>query len=41
VIEPHIRAGEFGAKFEELLIVEPGRAYWLDDIRQRRITIAT
>ena len=40
-IEPHIRAGEFGAKFEELLIVEPDRAYWLDDISQRRITIAT
>jgi hypothetical protein len=38
-IEPHIRVGAFGAKFEELLIVEPDRAYWLDDISQKRLTI--
>ena len=30
-IEPHIGGLGFGAKFEELLIVESGRAYWLDD----------
>jgi hypothetical protein len=38
-IEPHIRVGAFGAKFEELLIVEPDRAYWLDDTSQKRLTI--
>ncbi|WP_069166927.1 M24 family metallopeptidase [Nocardia altamirensis] len=38
-IEPHIRADGFGAKFEELLVVEQGKAYWLDDISQQRITI--
>ncbi len=31
-IEPHLGAkGNFGAKFEEILIVEEDRAYWLDD----------
>lgn len=30
-IEPHIGAQGFGAKFEELLVVEPDRAFWLDD----------
>lgn len=30
-IEPHIGANGFGAKFEEILIVEDGHAYWLDD----------
>ncbi|MFO0663860.1 MAG: M24 family metallopeptidase [Polyangiaceae bacterium] len=30
-IEPHIGGEGFGAKFEEILVVEPGRAYWLDD----------
>ncbi len=39
-IEPHVRADGFGAKFEELLVVEEGRAYWLDDISQKRITIS-
>jgi Xaa-Pro aminopeptidase len=39
-IEPHLRAGSFGCKFEELLVVEKGRAYWLDDLSQKRITIA-
>jgi len=28
-----------GCKFEELLIVDEGRAYWLDDTSQQRITI--
>ncbi|WP_394834452.1 M24 family metallopeptidase [Pendulispora rubella] len=39
-IEPHVRVGTFGCKFEELLIVDEGRAYWLDDVSQKRITIA-
>jgi Xaa-Pro aminopeptidase len=30
-IEPHLGAEGFGAKFEEILVVEPHRAYWLDD----------
>jgi len=30
-IEPHIGGAGFGAKFEELLLVENGRAQWLDD----------
>lgn len=31
-IEPHLGSpGNFGAKFEEILIVEEGRAYWLDN----------
>lgn len=30
-IEPHIGGRGFGAKFEEILVVEAGRAYWLDD----------
>jgi hypothetical protein len=30
-IEPHLGACDFGAKFEELLVVEHRRAYWLDD----------
>jgi hypothetical protein len=38
-IEPHLRAGSFGCKFEELLVVEPDRAYWLDDLSQRRIMV--
>ncbi|MFC9998619.1 M24 family metallopeptidase [Nocardia sp. NPDC127526] len=38
-IEPHVRADGFGAKFEELLVVEDDRAYWLDDLSQRRIVI--
>lgn len=32
-IEPHIGGKGFGAKFEEILVVEDdGRAYWLDDV---------
>jgi Xaa-Pro aminopeptidase len=38
-IEPHLRAGDWGCKFEELLVVEKGRAYWLDDVSQHRMTI--
>ncbi|AXQ28517.1 aminopeptidase P family protein [Solimonas sp. K1W22B-7] len=30
-IEPHVGGAGFGAKFEEILVVEDGRAYWLDD----------
>jgi len=30
-IEPHIGWAGGGAKFEEILVVEPNRAYWLDD----------
>lgn len=31
-IEPHLGGQGFGAKFEEILVVEPsGKAYWLDD----------
>ena len=38
-IEPHVRCGDFGCKFEELLIVEEDSAYWLDDLSQKRLTI--
>ncbi|MFJ9369945.1 M24 family metallopeptidase [Nocardia sp. NPDC101769] len=38
-MEPHLRIGTFGAKFEELLVVEDGNAYWLDDKSQQRIEI--
>ena len=38
-VEPHVRADGFGAKFEELLVVDDDKAYWLDDISQKRITI--
>lgn len=30
-IEPHLGGPGFGAKFEEILVVEKDRAYWLDD----------
>jgi len=30
-IEPHIGGNGFGAKFEEILVVETERTYWLDD----------
>ncbi|MBL8018978.1 MAG: aminopeptidase P family protein [Leptospirales bacterium] len=30
-IEPHFGKGKAGFKFEEILVVEPDRAYWLDD----------
>jgi Xaa-Pro aminopeptidase len=29
--EPHIARGDVGAKWEELLVIEERRAYWLDD----------
>jgi Xaa-Pro aminopeptidase len=29
--EPHIARGGVGAKWEEILVVEPERAFWLDD----------
>ena len=30
-VEPHLGAGEVGAKFEELLVITEEDAYWLDD----------
>ena len=30
-IEPHIATSQFGAKFEEILVVTPESIYWLDD----------
>ena len=30
-IEPHLGGAGFGAKFEEILVVEKDRAYWLDE----------
>ena len=39
--EPHIRVGDFGCKFEELLVVDDRRAYWLDEISEKRMTIST
>ena len=30
-MEPHIRAGGIGAKWEEILVVTDSDAYWLDD----------
>lgn len=30
-IEPHVRKGDIGAKWEELLVITDARAYWLDD----------
>lgn len=30
-IEPHVRAGELGAKWEEILVITDSEAYWLDD----------
>jgi Xaa-Pro aminopeptidase len=38
-IEPHVRVGHFGAKFEELLVVNNDRVFWLDDVSQKRIAI--
>ena len=29
--EPHVARGDVGAKWEELLVIEERRAYWLDD----------
>jgi hypothetical protein len=30
-VEPHLGAGDVGAKFEELLVITEHDAYWLDD----------
>ena len=30
-VEPHVGFRGVGAKFEELLVVTPDDAYWLDD----------
>lgn len=30
-VEPHLARGDVGVKWEELLVVEDGDAYWLDD----------
>jgi hypothetical protein len=30
-IEPHIGGGNFGMKFEEILVVEGGQASWLSN----------
>ncbi|MCU1351779.1 MAG: hypothetical protein JWM05_988 [Acidimicrobiales bacterium] len=30
-VEPHLARGAIGVKWEELLVIEPGDAYWLDD----------
>lgn len=38
-VEPHVRVEGFGAKFEEVLVVEREHAYWLDDLSQERIVI--
>jgi Xaa-Pro aminopeptidase len=40
-IEPHLRVGHFGCKFEELLVVTPDGAHWLSDTSQERIVIGT
>ena len=31
LVEPHFGTPEFGAKWEEILVIEDGRAYWLED----------
>ena len=31
LVEPHAGFGAVGAKWEEILVIENGRAYWLDD----------
>jgi hypothetical protein len=31
LVEPHAGAGEVGAKWEEILVIEQGRARWLDE----------
>ena len=31
MVEPHFSNGEFGAKWEEILVIEGGEARWLDD----------
>lgn len=31
LVEPHAGAGDVGAKWEEILVIQDGRAHWLDD----------
>jgi len=31
LVEPHAGLGDVGAKWEEILVIENGKAYWLDD----------
>ena len=31
LVEPHAGCGAVGAKWEEILVIENGKAYWLDD----------
>jgi hypothetical protein len=31
LVEPHFAGDEFGAKWEEILVIEKGRAHWLQD----------
>lgn len=38
-VEPHLRLGRFGCKFEEQIVVHEDRAYWLDDLSQNRIVV--
>jgi hypothetical protein len=33
-VEPHIADGDVGVKWEEILVIDRGRAYWLDDGRE-------
>lgn len=35
-IEPHLGAGHFGAKFEEILVVTKDKAYWLEQHREEK-----
>lgn len=46
-VEPHLGLGPVGAKFEELLVITPDDAYWLDNDlphvrrwRERKLTVA-
>lgn len=46
-VEPHLGLGPVGAKFEELLVITPDDAWWLDEDlphvrrwRERRLTVA-
>ena len=31
LVEPHYACDAFGAKWEEILVIEDGRARWLED----------
>ena len=31
LVEPHAGMGSVGAKWEEILVIENGKAYWLED----------